>query len=205
MYEKMFQFVNKHLENTDNEASKIGFPGFRKRAEHIKRVFMWAKRLIERESHVNKEAVLVSAIFHDVGYALAEDNAKHAEHSAILCKKYLSENGFDTEFTDYVVYLVRNHSNKELMTSKGTPLELILLMEADLLDETGALSIVWDCMVEGAQKIQTYEKTYCHILNYSYKSTIENPMITPTAKDLWENKRKLVQEFVNQLSYDLGF
>jgi uncharacterized protein len=48
----------------------------------------------------------------------------------------------------FVVFLVKNHSNKQLMTAKGTPLELILLMEADLLDETGALSIVWDCMME---------------------------------------------------------
>lgn len=204
MYDKMFQFVNKHLENNDCEASKIGLFRFRKRSEHIKRVFMWAKRLIDSEFCVNKEAVLVSAIFHDIGYALSEDKTKHAENSAILCEKYLSDNGFDAEFIDFVVYLVKNHSNKELMTSKDTPLELILLMEADLLDETGALSIVWDCMMEGAQEIQTYEKAYDHILNYTYKAMTKNPMITPKAKEFWESKRKLVEEFVNQLSNDLG-
>ncbi|NLB40718.1 MAG: HD domain-containing protein [Clostridiales bacterium] len=204
MYDKMFEFVNKHLENNDCEASKIGFFRFRKRTEHIMRVFTWARRLVDSEVCVNKEAVLVSAIFHDVGYALKEDNTKHAENSATLCKKYLNDNGFDTEFTDFIVYLVKNHSNKELMTSKDTPLELILLMEADLLVETGALSIIWDCMMEGAQEIQTFEKTYDHILNYSYKALTKDPMITPKGKEFWESKRKLVQEFVNQLSYDLG-
>lgn len=204
MYDKMFEFVNKQLENNDCWVSKVGFFYFRKRTEHIKRVFMWASRLIDSELYVNKEAVLVSAIFHDVGYALAEDKTKHAENSAILCEKYLNDNGFDTKFTDFVVYLVKNHSNKELMSCKETPLELILLMEADLLDETGALSIIWDCMMEGAQEIQTYEKTYEHILNYSYKALAKDPMITPKGKEFWKNKQKLVQEFVNQLSFDLG-
>lgn len=32
-------------------------------------------------------------------------------------------------------------------------------MEADLLDETGALSIVWDCMIERSKEKQTFEKT----------------------------------------------
>lgn len=200
----MFQFVNEHLETNDCKATKIGSFRFRKRTEHIKRVFMWARRLVDSEKSVNREAVLVSAIFHDVGYALTEDSTKHAENSANLCKEYLNDNGFDTEFTDFVVYLVKNHSNKELMTSKDTPLELILLMEADLLDETGALSIIWDCMMEGAQEIQTFENTYDHILNYSYKASTKDPMITAKGKEFWEGKRKLVQEFVTQLSYDLG-
>ena len=92
MYDKMFEFVNKHLENNDCEASKIGFFRFRKRTEHIMRVFTWARRLVDSEICVNKEAVLVSAIFHDVGYALKEDNTRHAENSATLCKKYLNDN-----------------------------------------------------------------------------------------------------------------
>lgn len=77
-------------------------------------------------------------------------------------------------------------------------------MEADLLDETGALSIVWDCMIEGSQEIQTFEKTYEHIMNYSYKGINENPMVTPKAVEFWDNKKKLVKEFIEQLSFDLG-
>jgi uncharacterized protein len=49
---------------------------------------------------------------------------------------------YDKMFKFVKDYLVRSHSNKELMTLSDTPLELILLMEADLLDETGALSVV---------------------------------------------------------------
>jgi uncharacterized protein len=200
----MFQYVNNCLGDNDGEACKIKYFPFRKRSEHIRRVFMWAERLVDGEENVNKEAVLVSAIFHDVGYALSLDSLKHGENSAILCEKYLKENGFDIGFINLVVYLVKNHSQKELMVASGTPLELILLMEADLLDETGALSIVWDCMMEGSQQVQTFEKTYKHIMNYSYKLLSENPMVTTKAKAFWENKQNLIREFTRQLSYDLG-
>ena len=204
MYAKMFQYVKDCLGDNDNNATKIGRVPFRKRSEHTKRVFMWAERLIEDKYFINKEAVLVSSIFHDVGYAVSSDNLNHAGDSAVLCEKYLLENGFATEFINFVVYLVKNHSQKELMTVKDTQLELILLMEADLLDETGALSIVWDCMSEGAQQVQSFEKSYNHILNYSCKHLNVNPMVTVKAKAFWESKQKLLQEFTNQLSFDLG-
>jgi uncharacterized protein len=204
MYDKMFKFVKDYLENNEAETIKIGKFPFRKRSEHIRRVFMWAKRIADGEDYVNKEAVLVAAIFHDIGYALSLDKSKHAEDSAILCEKYLKENGYDTEFISLVTYLVRNHSNKELMTVSDTPLELILLMEADLLDETGALSVVWDCMMEGSEQIQTFEKAYNQIMNYSNKSLKANPMVTAKSKAFWENKQNLMKAFIDQLSFDLG-
>ncbi len=80
----------------------------------------------------------------------------------------------------------------------------MVLMEADLLDETGALSIVWDCMLEGSQEIQTFDKTYSHILKYTGKDLTVNPMVTKKAKEFWEAKQSLVQGFLNHLSYDLG-
>jgi uncharacterized protein len=204
MYDKMFQFAKDYLVNDEAETIKVGKFPFRKRSEHIKRVFMWAQRIADGEAYINKEAVLVAAIFHDIGYAISLDGSKHAEESAIICEKYLKENGYDTEFTSLVSYLVRSHSNKELMTVSDTPLELILLMEADLLDETGALSVVWDCMMEGSEQIQTFDKTYNHIMNYSYKSLNINPMVTAKSKAFWENKQNLMKEFIDQLSFDLG-
>jgi len=204
MHSEMFQFVKKYLEKNGGEETKIAFLPFRKRSDHIKRVYMWVERLIDEELHINKEAVLVSALFHDIGYSFSLDNLKHAENSAILCKKYLKENGYDTEFIKSVVYLVQNHSNKELMSVSDTPLELIVLMEADLLDETGALSIVMDCMMEGSQEIQTFEKTYEHILKYSCKILNSNPMVTEKGQMFWKRKQIAVQTFLKHLEFDLG-
>ena len=90
------------------------------------------------------------------------------------------------------------------MTSGDVPLELILLMEADLLDETGALSILWDCMAEGAKQQQSYNEAYYHILNYSWESMQANPMVTDKAKVIWESKQKLVRDFIMHLAQDLA-
>ncbi|NLX69831.1 MAG: HD domain-containing protein [Clostridiales bacterium] len=204
MYADMFQFVKECLEKNDGEATKTCKYPFRKRSEHIKRVFMWAQRLVDGQLSIDREAVLVSAIFHDVGYALSSDGVKHAENSALICEKYLYDKGFDTEFIKFVAFLVKNHSNKPLMTSGDVPLELILLMEADLLDETGALSIIWDCMAEGAKQQQSYNEAYYHILNYSWESMQANPMVTDKAKVIWESKQKLVRDFIMHLAQDLA-
>ena len=204
-YEQMFRYVKDYLVKTGcDEASGTNAYHFRKRSEHIWRVFLWAKRLTDGENGIHTEAVLTAAIFHDIGYALLPEGMQHAENSAILCERYLAESSCDRAFTDLVTYLVKNHSRKNLMQAAGTPLELILLMEADLLDETGALSIVWDCMAEGAAETSSFEKAYRHILNYSCKGMSVNPMVTEKAKAFWEKKQRLVAMFVEHLSYDLG-
>jgi uncharacterized protein len=204
MYAKMLEYVKEDLINSGGEFVNFNSVPFRKRSEHIKRVFIWAERIMDGMENINKEALLTAAAFHDAGYNPLLGRSDHAETSAVICEKYLKDNGYDAKFTDFAVYLVRNHSRKELMTSSDTPLELILLMEADLLDETGALSIVWDCMAEGAEDVQSFEKTYEHIIKFSYVALKENPMITEKAKAFWEEKQKLMKEFTRQLSFDLG-
>jgi len=203
MYQRMFQYVKDLLLSYGDEAGIGDFP-FRKRSEHIKRVFKWAERITYEEPDIDRDAVLTAAIFHDVGYSVPYNGLSHAENGAVICEKYLKENNFDAKFIDLVVYLVKNHSRKELMTDRDVPKELILLMEADLLDETGALSIVWDCMSEGNEEIQSFEKTYNHLLDYSYQSMELNPMITPKARALWEKKKELVESFISHLKCDLA-
>lgn len=199
LYKKMFQFVDNYLSQ-----SNVPILPFRKRSDHIKRVFMWSQRLIPKEYSINKEALLIAAIFHDVGYATCSNFVDHAENGAVICQDYLKSHNYDEDMIAFIVYLVRNHSNKDLMTNKDTPLELILLMEADLLDETGALSITWDCMSEGSQEVQSFEKTHAHIMKYSYKDVNSNPMITELGKNFWEKKQTLTSMFIEQLSFDLG-
>lgn len=200
----MFQYVRDFLASNNGEVTRIGGHQFRKRSEHIKRVFKWAERLTYGEPNINRDAVLTASIFHDVGYAVLDNDLSHAENSAVICEEYLKENNFDTQFIDFVVFLVKNHSNKRLMTEKDTCKELILLMEADLLDETGALSIVWDCMSEGTKEIQSFEKTYYHILDYSYQTIKDNPMVTEKARAFWDSKQKLIECFTSHLKYDLA-
>jgi uncharacterized protein len=165
---------------------------------------MWAMRLAQECPQANLDALSAAAIFHDVGYAFLKEGEAHAQSSAAICERYLKEHGYDEDFLRQVFYLFRQHSNKELLQAGDTPIELVLLMEADLLDETGALSIVWDCMLEGAKTEQSFKNAYRHIMDYSYRIIGKSPMATPMGKALWERKQRMVWEFTAQLAYDLG-
>lgn len=203
MFDEIYNDVKAFLSENDMEATKSKRFSFRKRSEHIWRVFIWAGRLIDGLCDINRDAVLTAALFHDTGYALSLDGSCHAENSAKLFHKYAINKDFDPGQAEFIEYLIRNHSNKYMMYDDNTPPELILLMEADMLDETGALSIVWDSMAEGGQDDQSFIKTYNHIKNYSGKILDTNPMKTDKAKRYWENKQNLMREFIKQLAFDL--
>jgi uncharacterized protein len=205
-YEIIFCDVKEYLEKSGNNGSKLltKFP-FRRRSDHIYRVYIWVNRLLEklRDTKIDKNALLLAALFHDIGYAISDNSKEHAENSVTIFEKKRKKMELMKENNDFVKYLIMNHSKKELMKNKDTPIELLILMEADLLDETGALSIVWDCMAEGAQEIQNFEKTYEHIKDKSCKILNTNPMITEPGKEIWKNKQRIVKEFCEQLYNDL--
>jgi uncharacterized protein len=206
-YVSMLNYVKNILEDNDSHATKLikKFP-FRIRSEHIWRVYNWTKRLADANEYENldKESLFTAAIFHDAGYAISQDSREHAKNSEIIFIKYSLENNLQKEKEDFIAYLVRNHSNKGLMDDENTPIELIILFEADILDETGTMSILWDCMAEGAKEKQSYTNTYEHIKANTLKILKGNPMKTKKGKEYWENKQNAVKKFVEELAFDLG-
>ena len=174
---------------------------FREKYSHTKRVFTWAKKLLLHEK-ADTDVVLYSAIFHDVGYTISSDN--HPEHSADICKKYLTERGFDNVFVERVLDCILNHDNKELLNNDTTSMEVILLIEADCLDESGAMSILRDALSEGLSGDTSYYKTYKRLLE---RRIVLQPndffCVTDTATKVWEEKQKLYFDFIGSLKNDL--
>lgn len=198
-YDDMFLFVKKCLENGDAISSKT-FP-FRNRYTHIVRVYKWCLRLLPDFPLCNKDVLLTSAIFHDVGYVNGQKN--HADTSATIFKKYAVENGFADDFIDLVYYNIKNHSNKSLLNDSNTNKELILLLEADLLDEEGILGIVWDLLAEGRRNPSSYNDAIKSLLNHSGHILNQDYMVTPIAKKYWNEKKNDVKNFINGLKNDL--
>lgn len=204
MYEEMLSYVASMLEDADGPlTNNVAVYPFRKRSEHIRRVFEWAKRISVPFADIDREALLIAAIFHDSGYSVAETRMEHAPVGAHLARKYLEKISFDPVRTDLICDLIAEHSQKALMTLSDTRLELVLLMEADLLDETGAMEIMWDCMSASLEEEPSYEKAYARMIKYSEYLLTENPMITPEARKIWEEKQKLVSAYLDQLKADL--
>jgi len=201
MYEKIFYEVKDYLRrhNADDDDRFT----FRKRSGHIWRVYTWAKRLMEDcVEEINSEALLTAALFHDIGYVKGVDD--HASHSADIFRDYAERKGYDKTQADFIEYLIRNHSDRELLYSPDTPLEFILFKEADILDEAGALGVVWFAMAAGSRGAEDYEGAYREYLSYARKILDNNPMKTAKAREIWERKQDFIREFFAQLECDLA-
>lgn len=174
---------------------------FREKYAHTKRVFAWAKELLKHEK-ADANIVLYAAIFHDVGYTVSSDN--HPSHSAEICNKYLLDNEFDDFFVERVLACIINHDNKELLNDNAASKEVILLIEADCLDESGAMSILRDALSEGLGGDTSYNKTYRRLLERRIMQPLDNFFCTTeTAKKIWQEKQKLYFDFIASLKRDL--
>lgn len=206
-YSEVFDFVRDTLEQSSYQCGKRKTTINYSRFNHIERVYGWEQRILTELSAditIHKEALQLATIFHDVGYGVNEGNVKHAQASAMICKEYLEQKGYDRELIREIIYLVENHSNKELLLDKSTPIELIVLMEADLLDDMGALALVMDTMIVTKKRKPDFYKVYNHMQRYAVKEMKENPMVTEPARRFWKEKQKLTEEFNLQLKMDLN-
>ena len=126
----------------------------------------------------------------------------HAEKSAALFVEYAKQQNIDPEIAEKTAYLIKMRSNKEMLMLSDTLPELVLLMEADLLDEEGALRVIWYCATKAIQGADRYGDFYDFIQRGSEKRR-ENPMVTPLAREIWERKVEMVDEFMRELSNDI--
>jgi len=192
LFENIFNEVKEYFITHGGEDDDRGFT-FRKRSEHTWRVFTWAQRLSEGYA-INNTALLIAALFHDIGVTKSLND--HANQGALIFREYAANRNYDENQIDFIEYLIRNHSNKELLAA-DIPLELILLLEADMLDETGAHGVIWDAMMAKDSYVNAYELLKSHSCDEYL------PMRTPKAREIWENKQNLIKEFIKQLKYDL--
>ena len=199
-YEKMLEYVKEALRENDLERQEKSKHSFRSRYMHTTRVYGWCKR-IEDDLECDKRILYTSAIFHDVGYAKGQVN--HAVVSAEMFREYAKRNNFDEKFTEDVAYIIYNHSNKELLKDPNSPNELIILLEADLLDEEGALGLVWDLMARGAKHSTSYYEAFDEIKSHSGHILNQDYMVTKKAKKYWEEKKQFVKDFIDALKFDL--
>ena len=205
-YDDIFDFVRDKLAQSSYQCGKNKATINYSRFSHIERVYGWVQRILTDLSpdiSIHKEALRLAAILHDVGYGFNEGDVDHAQVGAMISEEYLEQRGYDKELLREVVYLVGNHSHKELLRNKETPIELIILMEADLLDDTGALALVMDTMIVTKKRKPDFYKVYSHMQKYAVKEMKENPMVTEPARRFWKEKQRLTEEFNRQLMRDL--
>lgn len=199
MYEEHLNYVKDYFA-IHGDVPPNPLMAFRSKYQHTLRVLGWAKRLVGERKDVNTDILFTAVIFHDIG--CSEGKEFHAERSAKIFYEYGLKMNLDLIFIERVKDLISLHSSKELLKENDTPIELIILMEADLLDEEGALRIVWYSLDKGINGAQSYLDVYKHIVMGSNKRLI-NPMVTEKAQYYWNEKQKIVEEFTRQLEDDI--
>lgn len=178
------------------------------RYEHTKRVLGWAKRLYDAtldKTGLRYEELMAATIFHDVGRAVsAQSGTDHAKAGVPIARDWLLANGYDPARAEYIADLVGSHSEKWRMKDPAVDRNLLMLMEADLLDEMGLLGIVMDTLIVRARKEgATFYDCYNHYERYTHPMQHDCPLVTPEAKALWNAKTESTDRFMEQYRMDI--
>ena len=178
------------------------------RYEHTKRVLGWTKRLYDAtpdRTGIRYEDLMAAAIFHDVGRAVsAQSGGDHAKAGVPITKNWLLSGGYDPERAEYIANLVGAHSEKWRMRDPSIDRNLLMLMEADLMDDMGLLGIVMDTLIVRARNPEaTFYDCYNHYERYTHPMQHECPMVTPEARAFWNEKTELTDCFVEQYRKDI--
>ncbi len=193
-YTKIMEYVKAMTAQNGRPAN---YP-FRSRYEHIMRVYRWAIKLQAKEGG-DLEIITLAALFHDIGW---EEGRPHEEVSAEMAVEYLAEQGYDEAKIGRIGNIILRHNDKD--TEDDLSIECRVLMDADLLDEVGAMSVLWDSMATACEDESSYKKAYYRIKNY-YR--INQPKIrrckTATGRLEYTKRMKCIEEFLNELEREL--
>ncbi len=193
-YAEVIEYVKKQTMENGRPAN---YP-FRSRYEHTMRVYRWAIKL-QAKCGGDLEIITLAALLHDIGW---DSDRPHNEVGAEMAVEYLDSIGYDEEKIARVGEIILRHEDQD--TQDELSLECKVVMDADLLDEVGALSVIWDSMATACEDEATYKKAYYRIKNY-YR--INRPKIrrckTDAARAEYEHRMKAIEEFLAELEREL--
>jgi len=203
-YEQMVEFVRGFFESHDPLGTDLTwrYP-FRRRFEHCLRCSIWARRIAFAEG-ADTEISEISALFHDIGKSVDNATKDHGQVGAQICGEYLSSIGYDKSRRARIVQIVQSHSKHGYYGDAS--LEARVVSDADLLDETGAITVLWDAMACANEDAPSYEKASDRIKKAYIKLKVRLPdrLHTPTARRILEERLSFLDTFLKNLEYELG-
>ncbi len=193
-YSEVIEFVKKAT-SENNESEK--YP-FRSRYEHTMRVYRWAIRL-QAKLGGDLDVIVLAALLHDVGREAGRPNN---EVSAEIAVEYLDSIGVDASMIVKVGEIIMICADKD--TEKDVSLECRIVMDADLLDEIGAVGVMWDCMATALDEEASYKRAYYRIKDAYRKN---KPKIayckTETGRTEFHKRMQMIESYMFQLEKEL--
>ena len=173
---------------------------FRNRFEHTKRVLTWAQRIQAIEGG-NLEIITLAVIFHDAGW---DGQVDHALLGAGLARKFLIKQGVEEEVVKRVASAIETH-NKRQNLPPNLPLENLIVMDADRLDELGVTTLVWDAMATALEDAPSFKKALERDRQF-FASAKEAKQFTQTKTGLkfYGERIRFWEQCLTHLRYELG-
>ncbi len=160
----------------------------------------WAQQIQEVEGG-NLEIITLAVIFHDAGW---DDQRDHALVGAELVRKFLLDQGIEEKSVGRVESAVATH-NKRLSARSNLPLENLIVMDADLLDELGVTTLVWDAMSTALEDNPSFRKALERNQQFFAKAKDKTPLLqTKTGRELYSERIEVWSQCLEQFRYELG-
>lgn len=193
-YSEVIEFVKE----TTSESVEGNKYAFRNSYEHTMRVYRWAIRL-QAKLGGDLDVIVLAALLHDVGH---DTERPENEVSAEIAVEYLDSIGIAPELIVKVGEIIMACPDKD--TEKDLSLECRIVMDADLLDEVGAVGIMRDCMVTGLEPEASYKRAYYRIKEF-YR--VNKPLVrcckTETARTEYTKRMQLIESYLYQLEKEI--
>lgn len=145
-----------------------------------------------------------AAVLHDIGKVV--QNEDHGRIGAEIVRsifdntEYISSCGIDKE---RLISIIANHSDKE--NENDRDLLSVILKDADVLDQVGAMSILMHATKHGYNSYDFYNEVLEDLISkelpYCEKEYLR--LKTSTAKKIMNDKMKLVKSFIKQLTWEM--
>lgn len=197
-YTTIIQYVK---EQTSSNNRPSNYP-FRDRFEHTMRVYRWAIKL-QNKMGGDIEVISLAALLHDIGWDENEE-IPHGDIGAQMAADFLVDMEYDPVKIGRVCEIIRRHEDQD--TTDELSLECQIVMDADLLDELGAIGVLWDAMATatGMGDQASYKRAYARIRQF-YKINMpkRSRAKTPEGKREYQRRMDFVQSFIAELEREL--
>lgn len=192
IYADAFEYVKeefKHHGRPDHD--------FRNRFAHTLRVMEWANRIIKRSRKGNPEIIRLAILFHDAGW---KEKRPHNEVGANMANEFLKKYDISKDFRKKVVSCARHHN----VRGAKVGIDEQIVMDADLLDETGITALLFDTFQTAYRK----NPSYAEVLRRSsvYYDRVQDHaklLRTKAGKWLFKERLKIYRLCIDQMRFEL--
>ena len=185
--------------------------------QHMYRVLKIAMDIAEHEADVDKEALIIACLLHDIGRKAQQEDPSlcHAEIGGELAYSFLVQEGVNSRTADSVRNIIRAHRFRSKNPPDST--EAKILFDADTIDVTGAIGIARSLQYEGNMSIPIYHvdddgnlisgetpQPDSFLREYVFKlQNIYDRLYTKRAKEIAQERRHVSKFFYDAIWHEI--